>query len=170
MERAAQISELAGVNEAAPIAAVLGAADLAQLFDVDARTIHTLKNKGVLVPMPGRNRAEFDTREAIVAYLRFSRRSNTTALETEKLRLASAQSEKIELQNATARRELIPATVVRTEWLSLAADLRNRVLAIPQRIAARLALERSTAAAIDRELREALSDLSKPARRIDDIA
>lgn len=146
---------------ASDIPATLSAADLARLFDVDVRTIHMLRQKGVLQSITPRGTAFFDTRGAVAAYLRFSRRANTSDLESEKLRLATAQAEKIELQNAAARGELIPADVVRHEWVSTAADLRASLLALPSRVASRLGLDRATQAAIDSELREALDVLSK---------
>jgi phage terminase Nu1 subunit (DNA packaging protein) len=143
------------------IPATLSAADLARFFDVDVRTIHMLRQKGVIESVTPRGTAFFDTRAAVAAYLRFGRRANTNDLESEKLRLATAQVEKIQLQNAAARGELIHADVVRHEWVSTAADLRAGLLALPSRVASRLGLDRATQAAIDSELREALDVLSK---------
>jgi len=145
------------------IPATLSAADLARFFDVDARTIHALRQKGILESVTPRGTAIFDTRAAVAAYLRFSRRSSTSDLESEKLRLATAQAEKIELQNAAARGDLIPADNVRREWIGLAADLRAGLLALPSRVASRLGLDRATQAAIDSELRESLDVLSRGA-------
>ena len=171
MARMDEINDLAGIGAvpvAASIPAELTATELAPLLGVSIRHLQTLATNGV-VPIAGRNR--YPARACITAYCAYIHaRRAPDDLDAAKLALAKANAEKVELQNATARRELIPAAVVRAEWLSLAADLRNRVLAVPQRIAARLALDRSTAAALDRELREALSDLSRPEGRTDDLA
>lgn len=78
----------------------------------------------------------------------------------EKERLTRENADKVALQNAKARGDLIPATAVRAAWLEVVTDLRARLLAVPSRVAARLGLDRPTAAALDAETRAAMADLS----------
>jgi len=104
--RRAEILELAGEPEndnfrSGAIAEELSAAELAKLFGVVERTIHTLATKHVL---PRNDAGKFDTRDSIRRYVEFSRKRDSE-LETAKVRLATEQADKIELQNALARRD-----------------------------------------------------------------
>ena len=81
----------------------------------------------------------------------------------EKERLTRENADKVALQNAKARGDLIPATAVRAAWLEIVTDLRARLLAVPSRVAARLGLERAIAASIDAEIRAAMADIAADA-------
>jgi phage terminase Nu1 subunit (DNA packaging protein) len=82
-------------------------------------------------------------------------------LEAEKIRLARAQAEKVEIQNATSRGELIPAGDIEREWASIVRDLRATLLALPSRIQQRLPhLSARDIAAIDGEIRHAMTDIA----------
>lgn len=54
------------------------------------------------------------------------------------VRLKIAQAEKVELQNAEARGELIPASKVESEWSAILATVRAAMLAVPSRVQSRL--------------------------------
>ena len=162
MSRMDEINELSGgittATRPLSIPAELGATELAPLLGLSVRHLQVLATNGI-ISASGRNR--YPARACIAAYCSYIHaRRAPDDLDAAKLALARANAEKVQLQNATARRELIPAATVRNEWLHLAADVRSRVLAIPQRIAARLSLDRAVAAALDRELKEALSDIA----------
>lgn len=88
-------------------------------------------------------------------------RKSDPRLSDERLRVAVGQADKLEIQNQKALGELIPAAAVRAEWLSVAADLRARLLAVPSRVAAKLSLDRPATAALDVELRRAMESLSE---------
>jgi phage terminase Nu1 subunit (DNA packaging protein) len=90
-----------------------------------------------------------------------SRRAADPDLAAAKLALTRENAAKVELQNARARGDLLDAQTVRAEWLSVAADLRARLLAVPARVAAAVGLDRPAAAALDRELRRAMTDLAE---------
>ena len=105
-------------------------------------------------------------KESVRAYAEYLRgraqsRSADPALAAEKLRLASETADKLAIQNARARGELIPSAEVRAEWLNIVADLRARLVAVPGRVSAKLGLERATAAALDAEVRSALMSLAE---------
>jgi phage terminase Nu1 subunit (DNA packaging protein) len=91
-------------------------------------------------------------------------RSATTdpAYLAEKIRLANAQAVKVELQNAQARKELLPAKAVEAEWSAILRDVRAGMLAIPSRVQQRLPhLSAHDVSEIDREIRDALSELAE---------
>jgi len=91
-------------------------------------------------------------------------RSATTdpAYLAEKIRLANAQAVKIELQNAQARQELLPAKAVEAEWSAVLRDVRAAMLALPSRLQQRLPhLTKHDTATIDEEIRDALTEASR---------
>jgi phage terminase Nu1 subunit (DNA packaging protein) len=74
-----------------------------------------------------------------------------------KIKLANEQAEKIAVQNAAARKDLLPAKAVEAEWASILRDVRAGMLALPSRIQQRLPhLTGHDIAKIDREIRDAL--------------
>lgn len=81
-------------------------------------------------------------------------------VEDHRQRLVLAQAEQVQLKNAKMRGELIPAADVVATWSGLVADARQRLLAIPSRLGAKLALPRQTVAAMDEEIRAALTALA----------
>ncbi len=81
-------------------------------------------------------------------------------VEDHRQKLVLAQAEQVELKNAKMRGELIPAADVAATWSGLVADARQRLLAIPSRLGAKLALSRQTVAAMDEEIRAALQALA----------
>ncbi len=78
-------------------------------------------------------------------------------------KLVLEQAEHARLKNAKLRAELVPAADVESEWASLLADLRAALLALPARVGSKCALDRSTVAAIDTEIRATLTALAASA-------
>ena len=75
-------------------------------------------------------------------------------------RLVNAQAELAEIRARKMRGELVPAADVEREWTAIVTDLRQRLLAIPSRVGAKLPLSREAVAALDQEIRAALTALS----------
>lgn len=136
---------------------------LADLLGIGPTRLNTLVRGGI-IPCDGRG--GFPLRAAVRAYchhLREAKRQTKTVspeMEAARLRAANAQAEKAEIANAKARGELLDASRVRSAWTRTVLDLRAAVLAMPQRIAANLGLDRRAAQALDVEIREALMILS----------
>src|SRR4051812_42100560 len=91
---------------------------LADLLGLDERQIRTLARQGV-VKQAGRGR--YHRRESVRAYcldmrMKATGRGGNNPWIQEKTRLAREQADKIELQNAAARGELLPATDVEASW------------------------------------------------------
>lgn len=131
-------------------------AELAKLLEVTQRNIDILAQRGVLARLPNR---KFDTADSIRRYVAFARKSTNSELEAEKIRLTQAQAAKVELQNAAANGQLVPAADVQAEWSSILRDVRAAILAIPSRIQPRLGhLTPHDIGEIDREIRAALTE------------
>lgn len=143
----------------APIPEIVTTDELAELLGISTRNVNMLTNRGVLKKNAS---GRFDTRAALRDYCEYARRSRgNPALDAEKLRLTREQADKIELQNATARRELIPAAEVEREWTAVLRDIRAALLALPSRIGQRLPhLPPRDIEAIDREIRDVLTELA----------
>ena len=81
-------------------------------------------------------------------------------VEDHRQRKVLAEAEKVELQNAKMRGELVATADVLASWSGMIADCRQRLMAIPSRLGARLALPPTTVAAMDEEIRAALQALA----------
>jgi len=84
-------------------------------------------------------------------------------LNQERARLARAQTSRQELAIQRERGELLPAPLITVTWQSLVGAARARLLAIPSKLAARLASENRVPviqAELQREVYEALNELA----------
>lgn len=141
------------------------AAELGEWLNLSPARLHALAREGVIPRHDGR----FDLREAVRAYvehLRAGQKGRLTSnpdLAAQKLRLAQEQADKLAIANAKTRGELLDAKAVATTWARTLTDLRAAMLAIPQRVAGRCALDRSVAGTLDDEIRAALEALADEA-------
>lgn len=140
------------------------AATLGEWLNLSPARLHALAREGVIPRTGGR----FDLRPAILAYvehLRAGQKGRLTSnpdLQAEKLRLARANAEKIELANAKVRGALVPVAEVESAWASVLRDVRAAMLAIPARVQQRLGhLTPHDVQMIDREVRDALEEASR---------
>ncbi|MGQ0566727.1 MAG: hypothetical protein ACT4OK_16920 [Gemmobacter sp.] len=140
------------------------AADLAGWLGLSAPRIHALAREGRI---PRRGDGRFDLKPAVAAYiasLRLKAGSSALAqnpeLNAEKIRMARESADKVALQNARARGEMIATTDVARAWGEIITDLRAALLALPSRVAASVGLDRAAMAALDREMRDALESIS----------
>jgi phage terminase Nu1 subunit (DNA packaging protein) len=141
-------------------------ADLADLIGVSTRRIRALASEGVIMRV-GRGAAAFDRRDAVRAYCASMRDKASRGvavmdeLKTEKIRQAREAADKLALQNAAARRELVPATEVQATWSGILRDVRASLLAVPSRCGAKLPhLTPHDVSEIDAELKAALEGLA----------
>ena len=76
-------------------------------------------------------------------------------------RQAKAAAEKLELQNAVARREMVRAADVESAWAGVLRDVRAAMLAIPSRVQSRIPrLTAHDVSELDLEIREALAEMA----------
>lgn len=158
------IAELIGEEWAEDFAApeTVAAAELGEWLGLTANRVHALGRDGVLPRTPQKT---YPLRASVAAYCEHARQlaKGTAAdkeLAEEKIRLAREQADKIALQNAAARGELLDSRQVANEWRAIVTDLRAAVLAVPSRVASRLGLDRKEATALDAEIRAAMEAIA----------
>lgn len=148
---------------AAPPDRLVSTAELAEWLDLSAVRVSALGRDGIL-PREGDRR--YPLRACIRAYVAWcrenpsGRRVKDPGLQDEKLRLAREQADKIALQNARARGELLEAADVARRWATYTTALRAALLAVPPRVAAHSGLDRRAAATLDSEMRAALNQIA----------
>lgn len=105
-------------------------------------SVRTKTRDGILVRSA---RGRFDVSESLRRYLDQLRSQAARAgrpvaddLKEEKLRLATAQADSIELKNAVSRGEMVKASDVEREWVGILRDVRSTLLAVPSRVGAKL--------------------------------
>lgn len=141
-------------------------AELSDLLNLTSRRVRDLVTDGV-IPRKGRGATAFDRRAAVRAYCIWIRDKASRGvtvmdeLKAEKIRQAREAADKLALQNAAARRELVPSSEVESAWWNVLRDVRSMMLAVPSRCGASLAhLTPHDVAAIDREIKSALEGLA----------
>ena len=137
---------------------------LASWLGLSTSRVLQLAADGVLQRVTLNGRVMFPHRASVLAYIETqrsaaARRAANPDMDAAKLALTEANARKVELQNDKAAGDLLPVQLVRNEWLCIVADLRSRLLAVPQRVAANLSLDRAVLASIDGEIRAAMADL-----------
>lgn len=159
----ADIEAVLGGGPETPAGDTVSAADLAEWLNLSPARIHALAREGVIPRTDGRFHLQASVR-AYVEHLREGQRGRLASnpdLNAEKLRLARANAEKIELANAKTRASLVPVAEVESAWASVLRDVRAAMLAIPARVQQRLGhLTAHDVQMIDREVRDALEEAS----------
>lgn len=142
-------------------------AELAAFLDITARRISQLVEDGVIKPA-GRGPQAFNLAEATRAYCKFlsdtarGRLGDGDPLKEQKIRQASEAADKLAMQNAQARGELVPAADVEAEWSTMLRGVRAAVLAVPSRFQSRVpTVTAHDLAELDREIREALTEIGE---------
>lgn len=148
---------------------------LASWLGLSTSRVLQLAADGVLQRVTLNGRAMFPHRASVLAYIETqrsaaARRAANPDMDAAKLALTEANARKVELQNDKAAGDLLPVQLVRNEWLGIVTDLRSRLLAVPQRVAASLSLDRAVLASIDGEIRAAMADLVADATQPPEIA
>lgn len=140
------------------------AAELGEWLGLTANRVHALGRDSVL---PRTAEKTYPLRASVAAYCEHARqlakgKAADKALAEEKIRLAREQADKIALQNAAARGELLDSRQVANEWSSMLKDIRSSILALPDRLSAALPdISKSDIAAAKNEVRELLQALSE---------
>jgi phage terminase Nu1 subunit (DNA packaging protein) len=144
--------------------------ELAQRLGLSSRRVATLASENVIV----RTSRGFDESEAIRAYSSHMRRSATgkrgdgkAGGGEERRRLAAAQADVLELKLARERGSLVDAGEAERALASIVLKTRDAILRVPDRLASQLPhLSRTDVEAIDRALRQALTELSTGANHV----
>lgn len=144
----------------------IGGADLCALLDISSGMLTQLKSRGIAVHL---KHDVYDLEATVRAYVGHLRgtasgrggEDQVAALTTERARLAKEQADAQALKNAALRRELVSAADVERTWSDILRQVRSRILAVPSRLRQSVALPAETVAALDRELRDALTELGQ---------
>lgn len=134
------VSEFDELLGADALADCVTAEALGEILGITARAVRGLAQEGV-IPRTGKN--AHPQSECIRAYCDHLRekaagRSASSSLTAERVRVAQAQAEKLERQNAVARAELVSAREVETTWSNVLRDVRAAMLTLPTRLGQRL--------------------------------
>ena len=137
---------------------------MAAAFDLSERRIAQLADKGLAIRA---GRGKFDLIASTTNYVRHlrevasGRTEGTPALTTERTRLASAQAERLTIENKRSRGILINAAEAEHRWADEMVKLRARLLAVPTGVAMALPhLTTHEIQRIDRELRDAMTAIA----------
>lgn len=161
---------LLGEDDAPEAPDLVSAAELAGWLGVTANRVGVLARQGHLPRQPD---GRYPLKASVGAYCAFARvaamgRKADEPLAVEKLRVARESADKLALQNARARGDLLGAAEVEREWSAVLRDVRAGMLAAPSRIGSRLPhLTTHDVAEITRELTAVLAGL---AEGVDDAA
>jgi phage terminase Nu1 subunit (DNA packaging protein) len=138
------------------------AADLAEWCDITPRTVETYVQEGVFTRVGPNLFALKANNRAYIAKLRAAASGRNSVTEGARGRLIEAKAKQVELKVGELDGRLVTIIDVIANWDSALRTLRDGVLAIPNRCAARVpGLTREVIYEIDQELREILTELGK---------
>jgi phage terminase Nu1 subunit (DNA packaging protein) len=142
---------------------LLSTSELAEAAGVTVQYVGKLERAGVIKKVAYGKYAESATGEiaAFRAGDPLPGEDSPANLTQERILLVRAQREKVELDLAERRGELQSKAEAAADLVALATAVRNRLLAVPDRVASRIGLQRHDVEVIAEEIREALTELSK---------
>lgn len=141
---------------------------LAKLLNLDPRRIQQLANDGHIVKAA---RGRYFLAKSINGYCRFLQGSagggaDPNSFATQRTRLTKARADLVEMDRAERSGSLVPAEQVEEGWIKIAAIIRARMLALPTKLAPRMATVRTAAEAreiLDGEITNALLEIAETA-------
>ena len=148
------------LGDATPAPDTASAETLGELLGISPRVVREHASRGIIVKV---SKGAYDVPASVRAYCTHLReqaagRSASTNLTAERIRVAKEQADALAMKNAAARREMVPAREVESEWAAVLRDVRAAMLALPSRIQQRLPhLTAHDVATVDREIRDALT-------------
>lgn len=143
----------------------IGGQDLCTLLDLSSGALSDLKKRKIAVHL---GHDAYDLEATVGNYTRHLRSlaagwgsaDQAAQLTAERARLAKEQADAQALKNGKLRGELVEAAEVARTWSDLLRSVRARILAVPSRLRADLPdLDAATTQAMDRALRDALTEL-----------
>lgn len=148
---------------------------MARILNISIQHIGRLRKEGA-IPSPAA-KGRWDVVQTVHAYLdhvRAGRKgSDDEGIKSEELRLLTVRREKTEeerdaqrLKNAVTRGETVSVADVEREWSSILRGVRARLMTVPSRVHNRAPhLTVQDVAAVDREMRDALTELGNDGAR-----
>lgn len=146
---------------------VVTRAEIARRLGLSTRTIGDHAAHGRLVKAGGGYLLWASVR-ALVAYQAEALAGRNTEVQQARSRLGLAKARMAELKLAEAEGRLVDAEEVLQAWAGMCLQARNRILAVPKRLGMLLGhLGKMEIGVIDRELREALTELGSGGEETD---
>ena len=146
---------------------VVGARELGAWVGLSDRSVRQLAERGIIVKT---SRGKYELGSCILKYCEHLREmaagraaeDDSINLTTERALLAREQREGHSLKNAAAKGELLQRQAVIGRWASILRGVSARMRAVPSRVLhARPHFTVEDVAAIDREIREALTEAAE---------
>ena len=135
---------------------------LAQLLNLSVPQVYNLANSGII---PAGDNGKWNLTQCAHAYIKYLQgRAGEEKRDyaVERTRLTKAQADKVEMEIKVLAGELLPASLVSGVWGNMTSAARQRLLAVPYRMATAALAAESFAAietAASELIREALSEL-----------
>jgi len=135
---------------------------LAQLLNLSVPQVYNLANSGII---PAGDNGKWNLTQCAHAYIKYLQgRAGEEKRDyaVERTRLTKAQADKVEMEIKVLAGELLPASLVSGVWGNMTSAARQRLLAVPYRMATAAMAAESFAAietAASELIREALSEL-----------
>lgn len=143
----------------------LTGAQLCEITGLTDRRHRQLADEGYFPP-PIKGIYQFlPTLKGVVAYLRDQANKAESTYEEERLLKLKADRRMAELELQKRRKEALDAVAVFAEWENVLTSIRQKLMSLPSKISPRLAYmsdQPDIEAELEREVMEALLDLSKP--------
>lgn len=132
-----------------------------RLLNLTATRVYTLATDGVIERPKNGQYDLLKTANAYIHYLQTRAVYAKASMSEEKTRLAKAQAERVEIENAASRGELIRADIVMDEMAAIFVRFRTRIQAVPRKIAPIVAAstEKQAQDIIENALADALGEL-----------
>lgn len=108
----------------------------AKLLNISVPQLYNLANSGQI---PKSDNGVWDLAACAHGYIKYLQGrggDDKRDLTQERTRLTKLQADKVDLENAILRAELIPADIVKTVWTGILGAVRGRLLALPPRLSA----------------------------------
>ena len=142
----------------------IGGKDLCELLALSSGALADLKKRGIAVHL---GHDAYDLEATVSAYVQHLRgiaagwgsADQAVQLTTERARLAKEQADAQALKNAKLRGEQVDAAEVERAWADVLRQVRSRILSVPSRLRQDVTMNAADAQLLDRELRDALSEL-----------
>lgn len=143
---------------------IVNQTQLAEILGTSDVTIWQWQKEGL--PIKTRNLRglsnEYDTAE-VIAWLVIRAEKKASGGETPEQRLKRVQADKVEMEIAQMRRELVPAADIEARWAALVMAARNKLLSMPGQLSELLEIAQGPAAKRDvlvEEIDKVLQELS----------
>lgn len=142
----------------------IGGRDLCELLGISPAKLTQLYQAGQAVRL---GHDAYDLGETVRRYVEHLRGAasgrggdeQVATLTAERARLAREQADQVAMKNAALRGELVPSAEVERTWSDILRQVRARILAVPSRLRQAHSLPGEIAEEMDRELRDALTEL-----------